>query len=108
LRRSGQRRLAADAFTHAADLLTGMRLPSWTEQAALQARSAVPQPHRNEGLTAAEHRVVEAAMDGLSNAEIAARLYVTVATVEAHLTRAYRKLGVRSRAGLVGRLRPPH
>lgn len=47
-------------------------------------------------------------MDGLSNAEIAARLCVTVATVEAHLTRAYRKLGVRSRAGLAGRLRPPH
>ena len=35
----------------------------------------------------------------MRNTEIAAHLYVTVATVEAHLTRIYRKLGVRSRAG---------
>ena len=38
------------------------------------------------------------------NKEIAAALYVTVNTVEAHLARGYRKLGVRSRAQLAKRL----
>jgi DNA-binding CsgD family transcriptional regulator len=56
-------------------------------------------------LTPSETKVVEAAATGLSNAEIAATLFVTIPTVEAHLTRAYRKLGIRSRAGLAARLR---
>lgn len=48
-------------------------------------------------------REVEVALliaDGLSNVETAARLHVTRRTVEFHLTNAYRKLGVRGRAGL--------
>ena len=50
-----------------------------------------------------ERRVAELAADGRRNKEIAAAMYVTVATVEAHLSRVYRKLGVRSRAELAGR-----
>jgi DNA-binding NarL/FixJ family response regulator len=37
---------------------------------------------------------------GQTNREAAAQLFTTVATVEAHLTRIYRKLGVRSRTEL--------
>ncbi len=55
-------------------------------------------------LTPSERRVVELAADGRSNKEIAAALYVTVNTVEVHLARGYRKLGVRSRAQLAKRL----
>jgi DNA-binding CsgD family transcriptional regulator len=55
-------------------------------------------------LTEAERRVVELAVDGLSNKEISRALVVTVPTVETHLSRAYAKLGVRSRAQLAGRL----
>jgi DNA-binding CsgD family transcriptional regulator len=44
------------------------------------------------------------AADGLSNKEIAATLFVTVHTVEVHLSHAYAKLGVHSRAQLSGRL----
>jgi DNA-binding CsgD family transcriptional regulator len=51
-------------------------------------------------LSAAERRVAELAVHGYSNREIAKRLYVTVSTVEQHLTRAYRKLKVGSRAEL--------
>jgi DNA-binding CsgD family transcriptional regulator len=55
-------------------------------------------------LTAAERRAVELAIDGLSNKQIAAALFVTVNTVEVHLSHAYAKLDVRSRAQLAGRM----
>ncbi|GAB7003649.1 hypothetical protein JCM18899A_11200 [Nocardioides sp. AN3] len=52
-------------------------------------------------LTNAEHRVARLAARGLTNREIAEQLAVTVKGVEWHLSRVYRKLGIRSRAGLV-------
>jgi DNA-binding CsgD family transcriptional regulator len=55
-------------------------------------------------LTPAEQRAVDLAATGLSNKEIAQALFVTVHTVEVHLSRAYAKLGVRSRTQLAGRL----
>ena len=54
-------------------------------------------------LTPTEERVAELAGQGLRNAEIATRLYVTPKTVEATLSRVYRKLGVRSRTELARR-----
>ena len=42
--------------------------------------------------------------EGLANKQIAQTLFVTVHTVEVHLSRAYAKLGVRSRSQLAGRL----
>ena len=51
-------------------------------------------------LTGAEERVSRLVAAGLTNKEAAARLYVTVSTVEAALTRVYRKLGVTSRSQL--------
>ena len=47
-----------------------------------------------EALTPSELRVVRLAADGRSNREIAHELYVTLKTVEGHLSRAYRKLGI--------------
>ena len=44
------------------------------------------------------------AADGMTNKEIAQALFVTVNTVETHLRRSYRKLGINSRAQLAGRL----
>ncbi|HXF97830.1 MAG TPA: helix-turn-helix transcriptional regulator, partial [Gaiellaceae bacterium] len=55
-------------------------------------------------LTESEERVARLAAQGLSNKEIAAALFVTVHTVEAHLVRVYRKLGIRSRGELGARL----
>ncbi|MEC3982653.1 AAA family ATPase [Amycolatopsis sp. H20-H5] len=57
-------------------------------------------------LSAAERRVADFAAKGLTNREIAGRLYVTTSTVEQHLTRIYRKLGVSSRVQLLSRLGP--
>jgi DNA-binding CsgD family transcriptional regulator len=58
-------------------------------------------------LTPAEQRVVELAADGWSNKQIARRLSVAIHTVEVHLTHAYAKLGVHSRAQLASRLAAP-
>jgi DNA-binding NarL/FixJ family response regulator len=51
-------------------------------------------------LTPVEQRIAELAATGLTNRAIAERAFLSPKTVEADLARAYRKLGVRSRAGL--------
>ena len=55
-------------------------------------------------LTATEARIAAMVRDGASNREIATRMFLSVKTVEATLTRMYRKLGVRSRTQLSSRL----
>jgi DNA-binding CsgD family transcriptional regulator len=55
-------------------------------------------------LTATEERIAALAASGLTNREIAAAAFVTQKTVEANLSRIYRKLGIRSRAELGVRL----
>jgi DNA-binding CsgD family transcriptional regulator len=52
-------------------------------------------------LTPAQERVAALAAEGLSNAEIARRLFVSVNTVEAHLRQIFQKLGVSSRRALI-------
>ncbi|MFK4228022.1 AAA family ATPase [Streptomyces sp. NPDC019890] len=56
--------------------------------------------HGLEALTRSERRVAELAAEGLTNKEIAARLFVGLRTVEVHLSKAYHKLGISGRAGL--------
>ena len=48
----------------------------------------------------AEQRVAELAASGMTNRDVAARLFISSKTVEATLARVYRKLGIRSRAEL--------
>jgi DNA-binding CsgD family transcriptional regulator len=54
-----------------------------------------------QGLAAMERQVAGLVMEGATNREIAGRLFVSVKTVEATLTRVYRKLGIRSRVDIV-------
>jgi RNA polymerase sigma factor (sigma-70 family) len=56
-----------------------------------------------EDLTRQERRVAEFAASGLSNKEIAERLWVSVSTVESHLQEVYSKLGMSSRRQLIAR-----
>jgi DNA-binding NarL/FixJ family response regulator len=53
-----------------------------------------------DALTASERRVAQLAADGMSNKEIAQTLFVTIKTVELHLSHVYRKLEISSRAQL--------
>nr|UTI67664.1 AptR1 [Actinoallomurus sp. ID145808] len=57
-----------------------------------------------ELISAAEMRVAELAALGRTNQEISSSLFITVSTVEQHLTRVYRKLGIRSRTFLAAKL----
>ncbi|WP_206742986.1 helix-turn-helix transcriptional regulator, partial [Streptomyces sp. AcH 505] len=53
------------------------------------------------GLSQRERQILRMVCRGLSNRDIAGALFVSVKTVEAHLTRVFRKTGTRSRAALV-------
>ena len=45
---------------------------------------------------------------GLSNKEVASELFVTLTTVESHLSKVYAKLGIRSRTQLARHVSGPH
>lgn len=87
--------------------LCGARLLSEQIRAELYAAGGRPRVTALAGpdsLTASELRVAELAAGGRTNKEIAQALFVTVKTVEAHLSRVYRKLGVSTRRDLASRL----
>jgi DNA-binding CsgD family transcriptional regulator len=56
------------------------------------------------GLTRCQAEVASLAAQGLSNAEIAARLFVSVPTVKTHLTAVFARLGIRRRSQIRERL----
>jgi DNA-binding CsgD family transcriptional regulator len=60
-----------------------------------------------DALTTSERRVAQLAADGMSNKEIAQTLFVAIKTVEVHLSHAYRKLEISSRAQLQNALVTP-
>jgi DNA-binding CsgD family transcriptional regulator len=95
---------ARSALESAALTFDEIGSPGWTEQARSElARVGARRPRPAGELTDTEQRTAELAVRGLSNKEIARELFVTVHTVEVHLSRAYAKLGVRSRGQLAQR-----
>ena len=55
-------------------------------------------------LIPSEQRIAELAASGMTNQDFAAALFISSKTVEANLTRVYRKLAIRSRAELGQRI----
>jgi DNA-binding CsgD family transcriptional regulator len=100
LRRLGQRSLAAEKLEAAKQVFVELGAPLWVARAEKELRRARPRPRRERELTSAERRVAALVAAGRTNREVAAELFTTVGTVEVHLTRVYRKLGLRSRTEL--------
>jgi DNA-binding NarL/FixJ family response regulator len=65
------------------------------------AQAAPPSDHAPDGLTPREVEVLALIAGGLSNREIAARLFLTEATVKSHINRLFAKTGVRDRVQAV-------
>ena len=104
LRRARQKRSARAALEEAETIFERLGSRLWAERARSElARVGGRAPSRG-ALTPTEQRVAGLAAAGKANKEIAAELYVTVRTVETHLTKIYEKLGVRGRAELPRRL----
>ena len=103
LRRAKKRGAARTAIEEAIAGFTTIGTPLWAERARAELERLGLRP-RAGALTEAEARIAELAASGASNREIASRLFVSVKTVEANLSRCYRKLGVRSRVQLARRL----
>ncbi len=57
-----------------------------------------------DALTPSELRVASMAAEGMTNRQIAQALFVTLRTVQVHLTHTYQKLGISSREQLPARL----
>ncbi len=104
LRRRKQWSAARDALREALGLFTRTGAALWAEAARTELGRAGERTADPTELTGTERRIAELAASGLSNQEVAERAFLTVKGVEANLTRAYRKLGIRSRGGLAGAL----
>jgi DNA-binding CsgD family transcriptional regulator len=109
LRRSNHRVDARDPLRRALDLAHGCRAHALATRAQDELRAAGGRPRRialngRDALTPSELRVAQIAAGGRSNRDIAEDLFVTVRTIEFHLSRAYEKLGIASREQLAGAL----
>jgi DNA-binding CsgD family transcriptional regulator len=101
-RRRGERRAAKDALERAVALFEELGAPHWAERATEELRRVPIRRGAQAGLTPTEERVAELAAAGRTNREVAQALFISPKTVEANLTRVYRKLGIHSRAELGG------
>jgi DNA-binding CsgD family transcriptional regulator len=105
IRRTGKRTDARAALAEGADLADRCGATALVAQAREELRLAGARPRRiaqtgRDALTPAELRVVELAARGDTNKQIAQALFVTLRTVEMHLSNSYRKLDIETRAQL--------
>jgi DNA-binding CsgD family transcriptional regulator len=107
-RRAKKRAAARQSLEAARAGFEQLGCPGWAQAAAgeldrISGRRAAP----GGRLTPGERRVAELVAAGLSNQQVAAQLYLSRYTVQAHLSRVYAKLGVTSRSQLARALSLP-
>jgi DNA-binding CsgD family transcriptional regulator len=104
-RRAAERVTARQSLAEGLDLAAACGAVPLVERARAELTAAGARPRRDritgrDALTASELRVATMATEGRTNREIAESLWVTLSTVEAHLTRVYRKLDITRRSDL--------
>jgi len=105
LRRTGERIKARAQLRAAHDLLLAMGAAAFAERARrelvmLGEKGLQRSVETTDELTVQEFHIARFARDGLSNAEIGARLFISPRTVEWHLGKVFAKLGISSRRQL--------
>ncbi|MDQ2748562.1 MAG: AAA family ATPase [Actinomycetota bacterium] len=109
LRRDRQRVAARAMLRGSLEVFDGLEALPWAKRARVElaATGETPGPRQvspSEQLTPQELQIAMLVAEGLRNKKIATTLFLSVRTVEFHLTRVYRKLGVATRAELASRL----
>lgn len=109
LRRDGLRVEAREQLRAAGEGFRRLGATPWLEAFERELRGTGERlrrraPDSAEELTPQEHAIADLVAGGASNKDVAAQLFLSAKTVEAHLTRIYRKLGVNSRTQLARRL----
>jgi DNA-binding CsgD family transcriptional regulator len=103
-RRAKHRAAARTSLTEALEVFDGLGAALWSERAAAELARIPGRVRASGDLTETERRVADLVADGLSNKEVAAKLFVSVRAVESNLSKIYAKLDIRSRAELAARL----
>ena len=104
--RREKRRVEAREHLHAAhDMFTAIGMEAFAQRARGELLATCEKVRKRtvatrDELTAQERQIAELARDGVSNPEIAARLFLSRRTVEWHLRNVFNKLGIRSRQDL--------
>ncbi|MER6333842.1 AAA family ATPase [Streptomyces sp. NPDC001034] len=105
LRRRRRRQEARGQLRAAHELFVRLGAAAFAERARLEltatgGRTPAHAPESDPGLTPQEARVARLAAEGATNQEIAAALFLSASTVEYHLAKVFRKLGIGSRRRL--------
>jgi DNA-binding CsgD family transcriptional regulator len=104
-RRARQQRAARESLEEACRLFESLGSAAWAARARAESSRIAGRAASRLALTPTEEQVAKLVTDGLTNAEVAASMFISVKTVEANLTRIYRKVGVSSRRELARHLR---
>ena len=102
LRRERRRLDARERLRHAHKLFTEFGMDAFAERARVELEATGEHARKrtvetSDDLTPQEAQISRLAADGATNQEIAAQLFISPSTVDYHLRKAFRKLGVKSR-----------
>ena len=103
-RRRRLKEAAASTLGEALQEFERMGAAVWTDRVRADLARTNVSPTREQTLTPSEQRVAEFAAAGMTNKDIAAKLFISPKTVEHNIGRIYRKLGIRTRAELGRRI----
>ncbi len=112
LRRERRRLDAREQLRQAHELFTEFGMEAFAEHARVELEATGEHARKRsvetlDDLTPQEAQISRRAADGATNQEIAARLFISPSTVDYHLRKAFRKLGVKSRHQLKQHLLQP-